>query len=110
MAKLKDESGEVKKIRLLTDYDDASYRCNLIWERLTLAIDYSLTINRREGLFEKLDTTNYEELFALRAAFEPFLVLWNLARDYFDKKPLWTDGHLADINRDALTREVASAL
>lgn len=103
VGKLKGEVEEVKKVRFLSDYEDTNEKSTNIWERLNNAIECSEVINRREKLFEKLDETNYEELYKLRENFKPFLILWNLCHDYYDKKPLWTDGNLIEINRDTLT-------
>jgi hypothetical protein len=73
-----------------------------------MAVHFSIISNRREELF-KLKTTDFGELMKLRAAFSPYFILWNLARDYKYKQPVWMSGPMSDIDRDKLTIEITDA-
>jgi dynein heavy chain len=95
-------------IEELKDYENASVKCDDLFDSFEKALDTSTVINRREQLF-KLKKTDYASFQALNQEFKPFKDMWYLARDYYFNFTTWMTGILSQIDRDELTSEINKA-
>ena len=102
---IKIEFDILQRAEELSDYDDASIKCDLLMEKVERATGMAEVANRREALF-KLKKTDFTDIDKLKTLFMPFFTMWNLARDYFCKISTWMNGYLCDIDRDKITAEI----
>lgn len=61
--------------------------------------------NSRETLFEQ-DITDYEELNRIQRSFEPYLNLWQTAKDWIELSTQWKKGRFVDLNAEDVEKNV----
>ena len=74
-------------------------------DRLAQAAAKARLFNSREVLFES-DVTDYEDLTRITKQFDPYLNLWQTAKDWTDKIKMWRGGPFVDLDGESIEADV----
>jgi len=89
----------------LKDVDAIAERVKGVQSNIKIASDKAKLFNSREILFEQ-DVTEYEDLVRITKQFEPFLNLWETAKDWTDQIHQWRTGRFVDLDAEEIEKSV----
>lgn len=105
---LHDLDSQVSSLEDLTDLSDVvniAARVKEVENRIINAQSKVKVFNSRETLFEQ-DITDYEELNRIQRNFEPYLNLWQTAKEWIELSAVWKRGRFIDLNAEEVERNV----
>jgi dynein heavy chain len=98
----------VKSLESLNDLNDVvnnAIKVKEVETRIQVATTKVKLFNSRETLFEQ-DITDYEELNRIQRNFEPYLNLWQTAKEWIELSQQWKRGRFTDLNADEVEKNV----
>jgi dynein heavy chain len=98
----------VAELATFTDIKDVAVIAQKVKDvegNLKIASDKAKLFNSRESLFES-DITEYEDLARILRQFEPFLNLWQTAKEWTDSISKWKTGRFVELDSEEVEKSV----
>ena len=103
------EFESIKEYEELSSQLEAGRRTEKLEERISDTIDEARTCNHREMLFGQAET-DFSGIKIIKESFEPYNKLWQLATQYYNRIGNWMNGEVAELDGEALPKEVDEAI
>ena len=81
-----------------------------MYEKIDESVHTAELSNSREKLIGRVQKTDFSALYALRAKFNPYKELWDLASDFFSKKDDWLNTEIDLMSENELPIFIAESI